>query len=81
MNCPFCGAPMEEGHVATADSIGLFFMPPDIMPNRAFNTHSGIAKMGGEILDGPYSGGNYRLNDTSMHAFICKGCRKVIMDY
>ena len=26
MNCPFCGALMEDGNVTTADSIGLFFM-------------------------------------------------------
>ena len=81
MICPFCGGAMEEGNVATADSIGLFFMPGNEQPDRIFNTHRGIEKRGGIVLDGPYSGGNYRLNSTSLHAFACRSCRKVVMDY
>lgn len=81
MNCPFCGAEMEWGNVATADSIGLFFMPDGLQPDRIFNTHRNIAKQGGIVLDGPYSGGNYRLNSTAVPAHVCRACRKIIMDY
>lgn len=81
MNCPFCGREMEDGNVVTADSIGLFFMPGDMDADRVFNTHKSIAKRGGVVLDGPYSGGNYRLNSTKIPGHICRTCRKIVMDY
>ena len=81
MNCPFCGALIEDGNVTTADSIGLFFMPKGIDPNRAFNTTRGIEKKGGVVLDGPYSGGNFRLNNTAIPGHICKACRRIVMEY
>jgi hypothetical protein len=72
---------MELGNVATSDSIGLFFMPGDLQPDRIFNTHKSIDRQGGVVLDGPYSGGNYRLNSTSIPAHICRSCRKIVMAY
>ena len=62
-------------------SIGLFFMPRGIDPDRAFNTTRGIEKKGGVVLDGPYSGGNFRLNNTAMPGHICKSCRRIVMEY
>lgn len=81
MNCPFCGNAMEDGCVVTADSIGLFFMPQGVQPDRIYNTHRNIEKLGGVVLDGPYSGGNFRLNSTAMRGSICKTCRKIVMEY
>ena len=81
MNCPFCGNPMEEGNVTTADSIGLLFMPKGMQPERIVNTHKNIEHRGGLVLDGPYSGGNFRLNTTEIPAHVCKSCRKIVMDY
>ena len=62
-------------------SIGLFFMPKGMQPDRIFNTHKHIEHRGGLVLDGPYSGGNFRLNTTEIPAHVCKSCRKIVMDY
>ena len=81
MNCPFCGAAMEPGNIVTADSVGLFFMPPGTLADHAFVTRRSVEKKGGIVLDGPYSGGNYRLNDTVLPGHICKACRKILLEY
>ena len=80
MNCPVCGKTMTQGKVAYAPSCGLHFLPPhEKLPYGV--TKGGIEKRGGVPLDGPYSGGNFRLNNTAMPGHICKACRRIVMEY
>ncbi|BCI61188.1 PF20097 family protein [Solibaculum mannosilyticum] len=79
MNCPFCGAQMQQGNVVTENSVGLFFLPPDQSPGFWLgDTSNSIEKKGGVVLDGPY---HFRINHTELPAFLCGTCRKIIFDY
>ena len=78
MNCPFCGAEMQNGNVVTENSVGLFFLPPESSIGFWFETSRTIEKKGGVVLDGPYQ---FRTNHTELPAFLCAACRKVILDY
>ena len=78
MNCPACGKEMEAGKIATDYSRGLFFLPPGGKIGF-IASRKGIEKQNGVVLDGPY---NTNLpNETEIPAYICRDCRKIIMEY
>ena len=77
MNCPVCGKEMEKGHVITKNSIGLFFMPGE-KDLRTFYTRRNIEADGGIVLDGPMT---FRYNRTWLPAWVCRGCKKIVMEY
>lgn len=80
MNCPACGKEMERGKIVTEHSIGLFFLPPGGETALLFQTRKNIEKQGGIVLDGPY---NWDLpgNETAIPAYVCRECRKIVMEY
>ena len=77
MNCPVCGKEMEQGHVITKNSIGLFFMPGE-KDLRTFYTRRNLEADGGIVLDGPMT---FRYNRTWLPAWVCRGCKKIVMEY
>ena len=78
MKCPFCGEEMERGNLCTQNGIGLLFLPPGEQPSGLFNTARSVEKKGGIALDGPY---NVRFSDTRLPAFVCRTCRKLMLDF
>lgn len=79
MNCPVCGKTMTQGKVAYAPSCGLHFLPPhEKLPYGV--TKGGIEKRGGVPLDGPHQLGCLTGSGT-LPAYLCRVCRKVVVDY
>lgn len=80
MNCPVCGKEMRAGKVAYAPQAGIHFLPPNVrhLPNMV--TKSGIEKRGGTVLDGPNNLG-FLESDGTLPAYICRACRKIVMEY
>lgn len=77
MECPYCGAEMEKGSLQTQGGDGLFYMPRN-KKYGMFPTHKSVEKKGGVILDGPYM---FRFNYVDVTCFICKACKKIIIQY
>nr|WP_326185720.1 PF20097 family protein [uncultured Oscillibacter sp.] len=78
MKCPVCGKEMERGKVATDYSHGLFFLPPD-GEIGFYPTEKKIEKRGGIVLDAPF-GWNLP-NEMEIPAYVCRECRKIVMEY
>ena len=79
MNCPACGKAMEAGKVAYNPAVGLHFLPPNERLPRLL-TKSGVEKRGGISLDGPHDLGPLE-SDGTLRAFLCRDCRKIVMEY
>ena len=77
MTGPSCGKEMERGHIITKNSIGLFFMPGE-KDLRTFYTKRNIEADGGIVLDGPMT---FRYNRTWLPAWVCRTCKKIVMEY
>ena len=68
MNCPVCGKEMEQGHLAAA-GYRILWTDRD-------SRLTSWKKTGEEIVESPGFFGE--LNNI---AYICKKCRKIIVDY
>lgn len=66
MNCPFCGKEMERGFLQTGNKI--------IWAKKQHSV-SLVAKEGEVAL------GNAIFGGIALDAFICKDCKKVVVDY
>ena len=79
MNCPVCGKAMQEGMVVYNPSVGLHFLPPGGSLPYVMTKH-GIEKQGGIALDGPNNLGPLK-SDGTLPAYICRECRKIVVEY
>ena len=66
-----------KGPFITKNSIGLFFMPVE-KDLRTFYTKRNIEADGGIVLDGPMT---FRYNRTWLPAWVCRTCKKIVMEY
>lgn len=64
MNCPYCGAPMEEGTI-TGDMHAIKWVSDDRKPGRLFRKRVPMTASWPEIQH---------------DAFFCPDCKKVIVD-
>lgn len=79
MNCPACGKEMERGVVAAAPQTGIHFLPPgERLPWTV--TNRGIEKRGGTVLL-PAANLGFLESDGTLPAWVCRACRKVVMEY
>lgn len=79
MNCPVCGKEMERGVVAAAPQTGIHFLSPgERLPWTV--TNRGIEKRGGTVLL-PVANLGFLESDGTLQAWICRTCRKVVMEY
>ena len=78
MNCPVCGKEMERGILYTELGRGLFFLPPGGKVGF-WDTKRSVEQRGGIILDGPYH--TNWVNRSSVHGYIFRGCKKILIEY
>ena len=79
MNGPACGKEMERGVVAAAPQTGIHFLPPgERLPWTV--TNRGIEKRGGTVLL-PAANLGFLESDGTLPAWVCRTCRKVVMEY
>ncbi|WP_070000981.1 PF20097 family protein [Cellulosilyticum sp. I15G10I2] len=74
MNCPMCGNEMKFGKIGARAGAGLFWLPDEekvkfIVSNNIIEKHNGIV-----LVDC----NEWQISHT---AYVCEGCRKVIIDY
>lgn len=80
MVCPYCGKEMESGviNVSNGAKSPISWLPQEVILNKTFMpvTKKGTEKLGGIALP---------VKNTFMlphiDAYICKDCRKIIIDY
>ena len=80
MNCPVCGKEMEQGKVAFAPPAGIHFLPPDEKHLPHLVTKRGVENRGGTGLLPPANFGLLESSGT-LPGWICRSCRKVVMEY
>ena len=80
MNCPACGKEMKAGKIAYAPQAGIHFLPPGVQHLPRVVTKRGIEKQGGIVLDGPNNLGLLE-SDGTLSAYICRECRKIVVEY
>lgn len=68
MDCPQCGNPMEKGHLS-AGGYRIFWTPKE----HKFSAIAGAE----DVKVQPMSW----LGENRTEAYICKSCRKMIVDY
>ena len=79
MTWPSCGKEMKAGKSAYAPQCGIHFLPPSGRLPHVL-TKRGIEKQGGIALDGPHNFGILE-SDGMLPAYICRECRKIVMEY
>ena len=80
MNCPVCGKEMKAGKIAYAPQAGIHFLPTPVQHLPRVVTKRGIEKQGGIVLDGPNNLGLLE-SDGTLSAYICRECRKIVVEY
>ena len=76
MNCPVCGREMEPGFRNTYGKWDYFL--PQGAPELSLHTTKRIEERGGIVLDGPMT---FRYNRTWLPAWVCRTCKKIVMEY
>lgn len=69
---------MEQGILYTDYSRGLYFLPPGGTVGF-WATRRGVEKQGGIVLDGPYN--STFPNSTELSGFVCRACRRIVVQY
>lgn len=80
MNCPVCGKEMKTWKISYAPQAGIHFLQPGVQHLPRVVTKQGIEKQGGIALDGPNNLGLLE-SDGTLPAYICKECRKIVVEY
>ena len=72
MNCPICGKEMEPGYIQGERSMSWITKPNRLIPRQRYD------EFYLPVLPASFTG----LGTLSyMDAFICKGCKKIVIDY
>ncbi len=80
MNCPFCGGPMEKGHLDNGRrDLGLMWFPETRkIPIYEICTEASIEEKGGLLLNHPKLG---KKESRIVTSWICRSCKKGVFEW
>ena len=76
MKCPFCGEEMQQGKLRTR---GDNYFIPDGCKTPMLYTQKSMDKAGAILISPDVLSANFEVNWQT--AFLCKNCRKAIIDF